>query len=407
MAPNPVLGIVFHWIGGLAAASFYIPYRQVQRWSWETYWLVGGIFSWLIMPTLMATLLVPNAFDILGAAPSSVRFWAYFFGAMWGIGGLTFGLTMRYLGIALGMAVALGYTAVFGTLVPPIFHGTLGHTLASASGKFVLLGVVASVLGIVVSGLAGMSKERELSSDQKQSAITEFRFGKGMLIATFSGIMSSCFAFGLDAGGPITDATKTHLLAVGSADIWAGLPVLIVVLLGGFTTNFLWCAGLNARNKSGGEYFGRSAISSAGADGRSAAEVSAMEAVEPWDPQAVSGSTKTVGGTATLPITARRIVSVPLAANYGFAALAGIIWYLQFFFYTMGQTKMGKAFEFSNWTLHMASIMIFSMLWGVALKEWAGTSKRTHGLIALGLALLISSTLIIGYGNFLSAHAAP
>lgn len=191
MAPNPVLGIVFHWIGGLAAASFYIPYRQVQRWSWETYWLVGGIFSWLLMPTLMAVLLVPNAYDILGQASPTVRFWAYFFGAMWGIGGLTFGLTMRYLGIALGMADALGYTAIFGTLVPPLFHGTLGDTLTSVSGKYVLLGVLVSVLGIVVSGMAGMSKERELTSEQKQLAITEFRFGKGMLIATFSGIMSS------------------------------------------------------------------------------------------------------------------------------------------------------------------------------------------------------------------------
>lgn len=387
MNPNPVLGIVFHWIGGLAAASFYIPYRQVQRWSWETYWLVGGVFSWLLMPTLMAVLLVPNVFSILGEASPNVRFWAYFFGAMWGIGGLTFGLTMRYLGIALGMAVALGYTAVFGTLVPPIFHGTLGSTLASASGKFVLLGVFASVLGIIVSGLAGMSKERELTSAQKQSAITEFQFGKGMLIATFSGIMSSCFAFGLDAGGPITDAAKAHLLALGGSDIWAGLPVLIVILLGGMTTNFLWCVSLNVRNKSGGEYLGRSAAP-------------APEPAELREPSLASG------GTAMLTAQAKRVVSVPLLANYGFAALAGIIWYLQFFFYTMGQTKMGKAFDFSNWTLHMASIMIFSMLWGVALKEWAGTSKRTHGLIALGLALLIGSTLIIGYANFLTAQTA-
>lgn len=384
MNPNPVLGIVFHWIGGLAAASFYIPYRQVQRWSWETYWLVGGVFSWLIMPILMASLLVPNAVDLLRAAPESTRFWAYMFGALWGIGGLTFGLTMRYLGIALGMAVALGYTAIFGTLVPPLFHHTLGQTFASTSGKYILLGVVASVLGIVIAGLAGMSKERELTSEQKTSAITEFHFGKGMLIATFSGIMSSCFAFGLDAGSPITDAAKSHLVALGLSDIWSGLPVLIIILLGGFTTNFLWCATLNVINKSGGEYLGRSAAQ-------------ASEPEQTFD-------TRT-GGTAVLTASPTRTISVPLVANYGFAALAGIIWYLQFFFYTMGQTKMGKAFEFSNWTLHMASIMIFSMLWGVALKEWTGTSKRTHGLIALGLALLIGSTVIIGYANFLSAHS--
>lgn len=400
MVPNPTLGIVFHWIGGLAAASFYIPYRQVQRWSWETYWLVGGVFSWLIMPTLMATLLVPNAFAVLGEAPEKTRLWAYLFGALWGIGGLTFGLTMRYLGIALGMAVALGYTAIFGTLVPPLFHGTLGETISSVSGKYVLLGVFASVLGIVVSGLAGMSKERELTSEQKQSAITEFRFGKGMLIATFSGIMSSCFAFGLDAGNPITEASKVHLLSLGASDIWAGLPVLIIILLGGFTTNFIWCVSLNVRNKSGGEYLGKSAAPAFASTDGQIAEMSATEAVEPWNPQSAGSN---AGGTATATKPSVRTVSVPLVGNYLFAALAGIIWYLQFFFYTMGQTKMGKDFEFSNWTLHMASIMIFSMLWGVALKEWAGTSKRTHGLIALGLALLIGSTLIIGYGNYLTS----
>jgi L-rhamnose-H+ transport protein len=395
VAPNPVLGIVFHWIGGLAAASFYIPYRQVRRWSWETYWLVGGLVSWILMPWLMASLLVPDLGVVLRSASDTTRFWVYFFGVLWGLGGLTFGLTMRYLGIALGMAVALGYTAVFGTLVPPIFHGTLGQTIADTSGKFVLLGVLMSVLGIVVSGMAGMSKERELTSEEKRSAITEFHFGKGMAIATFSGIMSSCFAFGLDAGGPIANAARAHLLAHGGSDIWSGLPTLIVLLLGGFTTNFVWCLGLNVRNKTGGEYLGRTAASTQEDDGRAVTETSATEAVEPWDPETARGR------TATIPAQARRAAAVPLAANYLFAALAGIIWYLQFFFYTMGQTKMGKAFEFSNWTLHMASIMVFSMLWGVALKEWRGTSKRTHGLIALGLVLLIGSTLLIGYGNYL------
>jgi L-rhamnose-H+ transport protein len=397
MPASPALGILFHWIGGLAAASFYIPYKQVKRWSWETYWLVGGVFSWLLMPWLMASLLVPDLGAVLSSADEKTRLWAYVFGALWGIGGLTFGLTMRYLGIALGMAVALGYTAVFGTLVPPIFHGTLGHTLATVSGKFILLGVLMSIVGIVVSGLAGMSKERELTSEQKQSAITEFHFSKGMIIATFSGIMSSCFAFGLDAGTPITNAAKAHLLAHGGSDIWSGLPTLIVVLLGGFTTNFLWCVSLNIRNKSGGEYVGRSSVNSTDLFPQSAAEISATEAVEPWNPN--------TGPVATLSAPASRTFSVPLIANYAFAGLAGIIWYLQFFFYTMGQAKLGPSFAFSNWTLHMASIMIFSMLWGVVLKEWAGTSKRTHGLIALGLALLIGSTVVIGYANYLTGPA--
>ncbi len=396
MPSNPALGILLHWIGGLAAASFYIPYKQVRRWSWETYWLVGGVFSWLLMPWLMASLLVPDLGTILGSADAKTRLWAYVFGALWGIGGLTFGLTMRYLGIALGMAVALGYTAVFGTLVPPIFHGTLGHTLETEAGKFILLGVGMSIAGIIVAGLAGMSKERELTSAQKQSAITEFHFSRGMIIATFSGIMSSCFAFGLDQATPITAAAKAHLLAHGGSDIWSGLPVLIVVLLGGFTTNLLWCVSLNFRNKSGGEYLGRSSAASGEMFLQSAAEMSATEAVEPWNPN--TGAV----AIAAVSAPAARTFSVPLIANYAFAGLAGIIWYLQFFFYTMGQAKLGPAFASSNWTLHMASIMIFSMLWGVALKEWAGTSRRTHGLIGLGLALLVGSTIVIGYATKLA-----
>ncbi len=357
MTPNPFLGVLLHWTGGLAAASFYIPYKQVRRWSWETYWLAGGFFSWIIMPALMASLLVPGVWSILAHTPIHVLFWAFLFGMLWGVGGLTFGLTMRYLGIALGMAVALGYTAVFGTMIPPIFHGQLSGIFSTLSGKFILLGVFASVIGIGVSGMAGMSKERELTTEQKQSTITEFHFGKGMAIATFSGIMSSCMAFGLDAGKPINDYAVNILQHHGRSAIWQGLPVLIPVLLGGFVTNFVWCAALNIKNRSGREYLG-----------------------------VVDGQKE----GASL-----------IANNYLFSAMAGITWYLQFFFYTMGQSKMGS-YSFSSWTLHMASIMIFSMLWGIALKEWKGTSKRTHWLIALGLAVLVSSTVIIGYGNYLN-----
>jgi len=385
MTANPFLGVLLHWIGGLAAASFYIPYRAVKRWSWESYWLVGGVFSWIIMPWMAASLLVPDLGEILSGVPKETLFWAYLFGALWGIGGLTFGLTMRYLGIALGMAVALGFTAIFGTLIPPIFHGEIAGIAASHPGKFILLGVLVSVVGIAVSGMAGMSKERELTTEQKLASVKEFDFRKGMLIATFSGIMSSCMAFGLDAGSKITEAAKAHLIAHGSADIWQGLPVLIVTLAGGFTTNFIWCVFLNIRNGSGSEYFGGTARGTMNSGDAASAS---------------HGSN--AGSVATLAPQTSQASAVPLATNYLFSAMAGIIWYLQFFFYTMGQTKMGS-YGFSSWTLHMASIMIFSTLWGIALKEWAGSGSRTRLLVGLGLLALIGSTVIIGYGNLLKA----
>ena len=176
---NLALGVFFHWLGGLASASFYIPYRGVKRWSWETYWIVGGVFSWVIAPSLLASLLVPDLFGHIAAAPRSSLMWSYLFGILWGIGGLTFGLTMRYLGIALGMAVALGFCAAFGTLMPPIFDGKFGELLASSSGLTVLAGVLACLVGIAISGAAGMSKEKELSQEEKAAAIKEFDFKKG------------------------------------------------------------------------------------------------------------------------------------------------------------------------------------------------------------------------------------
>ena len=383
---GPLLGVFYHWLGGLASASFYIPYRGVRKWSWETYWLVGGFFSWIIAPLALASLLVPDLWNAISQTPGRTLFWVYLFGAMWGIGGLTFGLTMRYLGIALGMAVALGFCAAFGTLVPPIFAGEFGKIIGTGSGQTILLGVAACLAGIGVSGMAGMSKERELSPEQKAATVREFNFGKGMLVATFSGVMSSCFAYGLAAGKPLAELAKASLLRQGGSELWQNLPVLVVVLWGGFTTNFLWCALLNVKNRSGHEYLNRRS--------NAVMEVSALEGTM-LSPAAGEAVGQDVGNASPGG-------QAPLLRNYFFSAVAGITWYLQFFFYSMGQTKMGK-YDFSSWTLHMASIIIFSTLWGIVLHEWRGTGRRTHLLIGIGLAMLVGSTVIVGYGNYLAA----
>jgi L-rhamnose-H+ transport protein len=360
MSPNPFLGVCFHWLGGLAAGSFYVPYRKVRNWAWETYWLVGGFFSWIIAPWVLGSLMTNDLIGVLGKASWRTLFFTWFFGALWGIGGLTFGLTMRYLGMSLGMGVALGFCAAFGTLVPPIFKGQLMAIAGTQSGKVILVGVGICLLGIAIAALAGLSKERELSEEKKRAAIKEFNFSKGMLVAVFSGVMSSCFAYGLDAGAPISELSA----AAGTGAIWTGLPKLVVVLLGGFTTNVVWCLVLNIRNRTGYQYCSRRL--------RPAAE----------------------SGTET---------AIPVGANLLFCAVAGITWYLQFFFYTMGETQMG-AFKFSSWTLHMASIIIFSTMWGWILHEWKGASRRVHMLIGAGIALLILSTLTVGLGNYLGVN---
>jgi L-rhamnose-H+ transport protein len=328
---------------------------------------------------------------IIGTAEPSALFWAYFWGAMWGLGGLTFGLTMRYLGMSLGMAVALGYCAVFGTLVPPIYHGEFKEKiLETNSGIVILIGIVVCLLGIAIAGMAGMSKEREMDEEQKKNLIKEFNFKKGILVATFSGVFSACFAFALDAATPLANLSKL----LYTPEIWSGLPKLCIVLLGGFTSNFIWCVYLNIKNKTGYQYFSRTLRRPAPSRGEEPILENPVDAPSEEMVEHIP-SAKRNGGDR-----------VPMLPNYFFSALAGVTWYMQFFFYSMGETQMGK-YGFSSWTLHMASIIIFSSLWGIALKEWKGSSGFTKAMLTLGLATLVFSTVIVGYGNFLAKAATP
>src|SRR5213080_927527 len=252
MTPNPVLGVFLHWLGGLASGSFYVPYRGVKHWASETFWLAGGIFSWIIVPWLLGLLITKDLGAVLSESPEITLFWTFFFGLLWGIGGLTFGLTMRYLGLSLGMAVVLGLCAAFGTLMPPIFRGEfMTQVLGTNSGRVILLGIVVCLVGIALDGLARVYKERTMSPEQQKAAINEFNLKKGVAVATLSGVMSACFAYGLAAGDPIKSLTLRH----GTPVLWQGLPVLVVILIGGFTTNFIWCVILNIRNKTGHQYF--------------------------------------------------------------------------------------------------------------------------------------------------------
>jgi L-rhamnose-H+ transport protein len=390
MIPNPALGVFFHWLGGLASASFYVPYRGVKNWAWETYWLVGGFFSWIIAPWILALAMTRDLGRVLHEAPAASLFWAIFFGVLWGLGGLTFGLTMRYLGMSLGMAVALGYTAAFGTLMPPIFRGEFAtQVIGTHSGRVILGGVAVCLLGIAFAGAAGISKEREMSDEQKRVSIKEFNLKKGLLVATFSGVMSACFAYGLAAGDPIKAITIEH----GTPVLWQGLPVLVVVLAGGFTTNFIWCLILNNRNHTGYQYFESEIHGTIPAE----SEEHILETVTDAPAEEMA---------AAFAVAQDSAATAPMFANYLFSALAGTTWYMQFFFYTMGETQMGR-YKFSSWTLHMASIIIFSTLWGIALKEWKGTGGRTRLLVAFSLLVLVSSTIIVGYGNYVGATGSP
>jgi L-rhamnose-H+ transport protein len=355
---NPLLGLLFHWTGGLSAASCYLPFRGMRRWSWEVYWLAQGFVCWILAPPILAALLVPDLGGILHTMSARVAGFTIFWGAMWGIGGLLFGLGVRYLGISLGYTIALGFSTACGTLGPPVFSGQLMTIARARAGQVTLAGVALSLVAIAVSGLAGRRKETELAGRVAEEAASpgghgEFRFGRGALIAAFAGIMGACLAYGLAAGKPIAEHARLLLVQNGRSDLWQSLPVLVVVLWGGFATNALWCLLLLVRNRSAAQLLGRGLAPSV------------------------------------------------VLRNYALAAAAGLLWYGQFFFYSMGQARMGR-YDFSSWTVHMAGTILFATLWGAFLHEWRGTSRHTRALGAGGFALLVLSTMVVGYGNYLS-----
>jgi len=288
--------------------------------------------------------------------------------------------------------------------MPPIFRGEfMSQVVGTSSGRVILFGIFVCLTGIAAAGLAGISKDRVMSPEQQKTAIKEFNLKKGVGVAVLSGVMSACFAYGLAAGDPVKALTMKH----GTPVLWQGLPVLVVVLIGGFVTNFIWCLVLLTRNKTGYQYFSsHSRDSQNSADNETTIETAldapSREVVE-HKPSAPKEGLQPVQ-LLVEDIQSRKIREperVPMLANYLLCALAGTTWYFQFFFYTMGETQMGK-YKFSSWTLHMASIIIFSTLWGIGFKEWKGAGTRAGRMLVLALFLLIGSTVIVGYGNYLA-----
>jgi hypothetical protein len=510
MTPNPFLGVVLHWLGGLASGSFYVPFKGVKKWSWETYWMVGGVCSWIICPWAFAWFLTNDLMGVLRQQSASTLEWTFFLGLLWGFGGLTYGLTVRYLGLSLGTGLALGCCAALGTMVPPICKAivpdffvfenstSILEVVKTTGGWVTLLGVAVCITGICVAALAGFTKESQMPAEQKTKAIKEFSFKKGIWVAFICGVTSAFFAFALQAGKTISVASlkagyingaaaagvhvadsveipaanrdefaaglnaasfgltnkltfsgviqnietnsifaaKFDALYGRSADevgrrlaayaanfekvrsnegvastikglgefsekelafsivnaggdvislqrrygLWQGLPVLPVLLLGGFTTNLIWCVNLSRKNRTGYQFLASHVR-------EEHAHLSGSDGGE-HGPSAVAAN----GGTLDLKI--------PVLGNYIFSAVAGTTWYFQFFFYQMGTTQMGK-YDFASWTLHMSSIIIFATMWGWIFREWKGSSKKAHILIAGGIATLILGTINIGFGTYL------
>lgn len=339
--PSIFAGIGWHMIGAAAAASFYAPIEKVKKWSWETTWAVAGIFSWVILPIGVSLMLLPHFGAFYSSIPASVLIPVFLFGCMWGIGNVNYGLTMRYLGMSLGIGVAIGITLIVGTLVPPIVHGRLLAILATSSGAWTMAGILTALVGIAVVTYAGHQKERA-----QNVVVQEFNLRKGLILAILCGIFSSGMSFAIDAARPMAAAAQ-HL---GVKHLYAALPAYVIIMGGGALVNFAYC-------------FSR------------------------------LGFVKNISLARDLA-QPRRILLI----NAALAASGGIMWYFQFFFYAWGEANVPSRLFFINWMLHMSLYVLFGGIVGLSLGEWRGAGKRPVRWLWVGMLIIILAANLIGLG---------
>ena len=338
---NLIIGLLIIAIGAFCQSSCYVPINKIKAWSWESYWMVQGVFAWLILPFAGLLLAVPSGHSVseLFAGASSFNIWmTILFGVLWGVGGLTFGLSMRYLGVALGQSIALGTCAALGTIMGPVLLNAFFPEMnALASLTFsVILGVVVCLLGIAIIGIAGGMKSASLSEEEKKAAVKDFNFPKGLVIALLAGFMSGCFNVGLEFGKDIHFADTPEMFKT--------LPATFLVTLGGFVTNAIYCFWQNTKNKTWSDY-----------------------------------SKKGVWGN-----------------NLLFCFLAGALWYSQFFGLSLGKSyfEPGSSMITLAFCILMAFNVTFSNVWGIILKEWKGCSRKTITVLVIGLVVLVFSTFL-------------
>ena len=337
-----IAGIGWHMVGAASAASFYAPIEKVKKWSWETTWAVAGIFSWILLPSGVSFLLLPHYGAFYASIPSAVLWKVALFGAMWGIGNVNYGLTMRYLGMSLGIGVAIGVTLVVGTLVPPLMHGQAATLFQTRGGLINMAGVLVALIGVAVVSYAGHQKEEQLKTGEP----TEFNVWLGLGLAVMCGIFSSGMSFALDASQPIQQAAEQ----LGVNHLYSTLPAYVFIMGGGAIVNMGYC-------------FTRLAL--------------------------------------VKKISLRRDLAEPggtLARNGAMAAAGGIMWYLQFFFYAWGQANIAQHLSYVNWMLHMSGYVLFGAIVGLALGEWAGVTRRPIRILWVGVIVIIAAANLVGLG---------
>ncbi|MEN9402678.1 MAG: hypothetical protein RL091_1381 [Verrucomicrobiota bacterium] len=342
--PNPLLGTAFHSVGAGSAALCYAPQRYLHKWSWQTYWLVQASACWLVLPWIFAWFTIPQLATVLHEAPGAAMLKSYLLGALYGVGGIAFGVAIRYIGYSLTYALAISISCVLGTLLPPFLAGTLGTTLSSSAGLLVIGGVLLGGAAMIVTGYAGFRREVESVGDANRSP---FNARLGLPIVVLAGVLSAVFSFSLAAGQPVADVAAKY-----GAGHFQGNVIYLFSNTGAFTTTLIYAGFLATRAGTWGEFF------------------------------------RTPDGTG-------------LGRNYLLSGLTGLLWYLQFFFYGLGHVRMGR-FEFSSWAIHMIILILLSCGFGIAIGEWKSARRITRTLVYASITLLLGAVGLISYGNTLA-----
>ena len=349
---NPILGTLLHAIGALSSSACYAPQKQVSRWSWQTYWLTQAAFCWFLLPILGAWLTIPHLGRVLAEAPRGAMWASFLLGMAYGVGGTAFNISIRYIGFSLTYAIAVGLSSVLGTLIPPLVKGTLLRTLGQTGSHWIVAGIVVGAAGIALCGVAGRLKEKHLQ--EGAAGAGGFSLSKGLLLSLLAGVLSAVYGFALEAGEPVADVATRY-----GADVWRGNVTYIFANVGAFVTTALYCLYLHAKHR-------------------------------------------TLGELIELPAGPEK-ASLPL--NFGMAALTGVLWYGQFFFYNLAHVRMGT-YRFTSWALHMIMLVLFSNLIALVFREWKGCRLSTRTAIAGALAVLVAAILLLTYGNYLGGLAA-
>lgn len=339
-----ITGVLFHSVGASSAALCYTPQKKVVQWSWQTYWLAQALVCWLLMPVIVAWITIPEIERVLREAPAAAMWKTFLLGMAYGIGGTAFGMAIRYVGFSLTYAIAVGISCVLGTLLPPLMSGALSEMSGKPGFEWIVTGVGLGVLGIAFCGMAGRYKELDL--EKQHAASNNFSLAKGLPLCFLAGVLSAVYGFSISEGEPIAAVAEKY----GSGN-YRGNIIYIFSNSGAFITTLIYCLYLHRRNRTFSEY---------------------------WQMKK--------GGKLTM--------------NFIMAALTGVLWYTQFFFYGLGHVRMGE-YAYTSWAIHMIMLVLFSAVAGLIMKEWATGSRKTINVLVLALLVLIAAVLVLTYGNYI------